>query len=121
MNPYLQVAVGGAAGSVARYAFYRLTPGQGFAVATFAINVIGSLLMGFLASVLIHRGGQQFAPLVLTGVLGGFTTFSAFSLDALTLWERGNISGAMMYVIGSVLLSLIAVTVGLTLGRGLFA
>ena len=121
MNPYLQVAIGGAAGSVARYAVYRLIAVQGFPAATLLVNITGSLVMGLLAALLAHRGGQHLAPLLLTGFLGGYTTFSAFSLDALTLWERGNLTAAAFYIAGSVLLSLIAVMVGITLGRGLFA
>ena len=61
------------------------------------------------------------APLLMTGALGGFTTFSAFSLDAVTLWERGQHGLAAGYVAASVLLSLMAVTAGLALGRGIFA
>ncbi len=120
MNPYLQVAIGGAIGSVARFGMYRAMPAQGFPLATLAVNVAGSLVMGLLAAVLAVRGGA-WTPLLLTGILGGFTTFSAFSLDALTLWERGQGAMAALYVAGSVLLSLLAVAVGLALGRGIFA
>ncbi len=120
MNPYLQVAIGGAIGSAARYGMYRALPAQGFPWATFAVNVAGSLAMGLLAALLAGRGGA-WAPLLLTGVLGGFTTFSAFSLDALALWERGQGAMAAVYVGGSVLLSLAAVFAGMTIGRGIFA
>ncbi|MTD99296.1 fluoride efflux transporter CrcB [Paracoccus sp. YIM 132242] len=120
MNPYLQVAIGGAIGSVARLGLYRALPAQGFPLATFAVNVAGSLVMGLLAAVLAQRGGP-WAPLLLTGILGGFTTFSAFSLDALTLWERGQGGLAAIYVAGSVLLSLAAVALGMTIGQGIFA
>jgi CrcB protein len=123
MNPFLQVALGGAVGATARYATYRMLTvhGPGFPVATVVVNVAGSLVMGLLAALMAHRIGNDWAPLLLTGVLGGFTTFSAFSLDALTLWERGQVAGAATYVIGSVLLSLVAVIAGLALGRGLWA
>lgn len=120
MNPYLQVAIGGAIGSVARLGMYRAIPAQGFPLATFAVNVGGSLVMGLLAALLAQRGGA-WAPLLLTGVLGGFTTFSAFSLDALTLWERGQGALAALYVAASVLLSLAAVFLGMAMGRGGFA
>lgn len=123
MNPFLQVALGGAIGATARYATYRMLAlhGPGFPVATVVVNVAGSLLMGLLAALMAHRWNNHYAPLLLTGVLGGFTTFSAFSLDALTLWERGQTGAAAIYVVGSVLLSLIAVIAGLAMGRGLFA
>ena len=120
MNPYLQVAIGGAIGSVARLGMYRAMPVPGFPLATFAVNVVGSLVMGLLAALLAQRGGT-WAPLLLTGILGGFTTFSAFSLDTLTLWERGQGALAVLYVAGSVVLSLAAVFVGMTIGRGFFA
>ena len=121
MNPFVQVAIGGAIGSVARYSVGRLVGAQGFPAATMIVNVLGSLTMGLLAAALAHRWGNHYAPLLLTGLLGGFTTFSAFSLDALTLWERGQWAAAAGYVAGSVALSLLAVVAGLALGRGVFA
>ena len=122
MNPFLQVALGGAAGATARYAVYRAIPwhGPGFPVATGVVNVAGSLLMGLLAAFMAHRWNSHYAPLLLTGVLGGFTTFSAFSLDAFTLYERGQTGAALTYVVASVVLSLTALVAGLALGRGLW-
>jgi CrcB protein len=75
--------------------------------------------MGVLVVVLGHLSANRFAPLLMTGVLGGFTTFSAFSLDAMTLWERGDQTLAAGYVLASVLLSLAAIAAGLTLARSL--
>lgn len=123
MNPVIQVALGGAVGATARFAVYRALPwhGPGFPVATAAVNILGSFAMGFLAALLAHRWGNDYAPLLLTGILGGFTTFSAYSLDALTLWERGQITMAMVYIVASVVLSLVAVFAGLAIGRGSFA
>ncbi|WP_372802716.1 fluoride efflux transporter CrcB [Paracoccus seriniphilus] len=123
MNPFLQVAIGGAVGATARYGVYRAIAwhGPGFPIATGVVNVLGSLLMGMLAILLSHRFGNHYAPLLLTGVLGGFTTFSAFTLDALTLWERGQTGGALVYVFCSVILSLAAVIAGLAIGRGIWS
>lgn len=123
MNPFLQVALGGAMGATARYAVYRAISvhGPGFPIATGVVNVLGSLAMGLLAAFMAHRWNNHFAPLLLTGVLGGFTTFSAFSLDALTLWERGQSGGAALYILASVALSLAAVIAGMAIGRGLWA
>ena len=123
MNPFLQVALGGAIGATARYATYRMLAlhGPGFPVATVVVNVVGCFAMGLLAAAMAHRFGNGWAPLLLTGVLGGFTTFSAFSLDALTLWERGQVAGAAIYVAASVMFSLVAVIAGLAAGRGFFA
>ena len=95
-----------------------LLPGMGAVGTTF---IAGCLAMGLLAALLAHRGGQHLAPFLLTGMLGGFTTFSAFALDTMTLWERGEMATALGYVLGSVVLSLAAVIAGLTVGRGLFA
>src|SRR5690606_16417543 len=111
MNPFLQVALGGAAGAVARYGVQRATMavrGPGFPVATLIVNVLGSFLMGLLVVLLATRG-NAWAPLLMTGALGGFTTFSAFSLDALTLWQRGQHGVAATYVLLSVGLSLSAI------------
>lgn len=120
----LPVAFGGAIGASARYVVNSTVPrllGHGFPYATVLVNVLGSVLMGVLVVVLAHKGGTRYAPFLMTGVLGGFTTFSAFSLDTLTLWERGEVLTAAAYVVGSVALSLAGITVGMTLARGWFA
>jgi CrcB protein len=120
----LQVALGGAIGASARYmtnvAVMRLI-GPGFPWGTVVANVVGSCLMGMLVVVLANKDATRLAPFLMTGVLGGFTTFSAFSLDALTLFERGQTTLAAAYVIGSVVLSLAAIVAGITLMRGAFA
>ena len=120
----LQVALGGAIGASARYltglGSLRLF-GTGYPWGTLAVNVIGSFLMGVLFVVLAMKGGQRFAPFLMTGILGGFTTFSAFSLDALALWERGQAGAAGLYVIASVGASILAIVAGAALARGIFA
>ncbi len=117
-----QVALGGAVGASLRYltnlGAMRLI-GPGFPLGTMVVNILGSFLMGVLVVVLARKGGNALAPLLMTGVLGGFTTFSAFSLDALTLWERGQTALAVAYVAGSVILSLAAIGGGLLLARSL--
>ena len=120
----IQVAIGGAFGASARYLVnvgaMRLM-GPGFPWATLAGNIAGSFLMGVLVVVLAHKdGGTRLAPLLMTGALGGFTTFSAFSLDALTLWERGNHALAGFYVAASVALSLGAIVAAIWLTRGIY-
>ena len=109
-----QVALGGAAGSVLR--FLTITA-VGAPFGTFLVNVAGSLFMGVFFATLSAR----LSPLLMTGVLGGFTTFSAFSLDALKLSESGQSAQALLYIAGSVLLSLAAVALGAALARGAFA
>ncbi len=119
-----QVALGGAAGAMLRYltnvGVMRLI-GPGFPWGTLIVNIAGSFAMGVLVVVLAHKGGMRFAPLLMTGVLGGFTTFSAFSLDSFTLYERGQIGLAAAYVAGSVGLSLLALGAGILLIRGAIA
>ena len=117
-----QVALGGAIGASFRYlvnvASLRAF-GAGFPYATLTVNVLGSFVMGVLVAVLAEKGGMRFAPFVLTGILGGFTTFSAFSLDAFTLWERGQSWLSLGYVGASVILSLAALVAGLQLARSM--
>jgi fluoride exporter len=90
--------------------------GAGFPVGTMVVNVAGSLAMGFLFVILTARG-SGLHPFLLTGILGGFTTFSAFSLDAVTLWERGDAFQAGLYVCASVILSILALAFGAILAR----
>ena len=118
----LQVALGGAIGSVLRYLTNvgaKQVFGPGYPYGTLIVNIVGSFVMGFLVVFLARRGGNHLAPLLMTGVLGGFTTFSAFSLDTLTIWERGESASAFLYVAASVLLSLAAIVAGLALARGI--
>ncbi len=122
MTPLLQVALGGAIGASARYLTGRATVqlfGHGFPWGTFLVNVAGSFLMGVLVVSLAHLSANRFAPLLMTGILGGFTTFSAFSLDAVTLWERGQATLAAVYVGASVILSIAGIFAGMTLARSL--
>lgn len=121
MTTLLQVALGGALGASGRYltgvAASRLM-GPGFPWGTLTVNILGSFVMGVIVVVLGHYSANRFAPFLMTGILGGFTTFSAFSLDAVTLWERGQVSVAALYVGASVLLSLAALFAGLIFARG---
>lgn len=115
----LLVALGGAAGSVARF----LVVGgagrwvSGWPLGTLLVNVAGSLAIGVLYVLLTQRAAL--APLLVAGFLGGFTTFSAFSLDALKLWEGGQAVQAAAYVAASVILSLAAVALGAALARSI--
>ncbi|MBX9932748.1 MAG: fluoride efflux transporter CrcB [Methylobacterium sp.] len=117
---YLLVFLGAGLGGVMRQgvnvASTRL--GSGFPYGTFCINVLGSLAMGLVIGWFALRGdGMQARLFVTTGVLGGFTTFSAFSLDAVTLLERGETNAALIYVLGSVIVSIGALFVGLSAMR----
>ena len=103
------VALGGAIGSALRYLSLLAMPAPW---GTFGINVLGSFLIGLL---FVPAGRLGVSVLLLTGVLGGFTTFSAFALDAAHLWTAGQVVQAATYVAGSVILSLIAVAAGASL------
>ena len=122
----LLVFLGGGIGAAGRHginlAAARLF-GTGFPAGTMLVNVTGSFVMGLAAAWFAFRASgdlSQHARLFLTtGILGGYTTFSAFSLDAALLWERGEVFNAALYVIGSVVLSLLALCAGLALVRAL--
>ncbi len=109
------VALGGALGATLRYLALLAWPAPW---GTLAVNGAGALLIGLLAiPLLADRGIHPLAPFLVTGVLRGFTTFSAFSLDTLRLIEGGRIGAAVTYAGGSVALSLGACALGLWLGR----
>jgi CrcB protein len=119
------VAVGGALGACLRYLFglgvVRLLGHTTIPVGVLGVNVIGSFVMGVFVVMAAHRGLTHLSPLVLTGLLGGFTTFSAFSLEAVTLIERGQAFHAAAYVALSVGLSIAGLAMGMLLARGIFA
>ncbi len=113
------MGLGGALGSMARYGAGRLVAGGSWPWATFGVNMAGGLLMGLLLGWLASRGGSETARLFLgVGVLGGFTTFSAFSADIVLLVQRGAWALAASYALLSVVLAVTAVMAGLWLMRG---
>lgn len=120
---YVLVFFGGGIGAALRHGVNRLAMaafGPGVPAGTMIVNIVGSLAMGLLIGALaaVPGGTSQHLRLFLaTGVLGGFTTFSAFSLDALTLWERGQPGAALAYVAASIVLSLAAVALGFFASR----
>jgi len=122
MNLFLVMA-GGALGAGARHLAGRAAltlAGPGLPVGTLAINVTGGLLMGVLAGLLARTtAGEPWRLFLGVGVLGGFTTFSAFSLDAVLLAERGQWVAAVGYVLASVVGSIAALVAGLALARTL--
>ncbi|TRB09563.1 fluoride efflux transporter CrcB [Agrobacterium tumefaciens] len=119
------VAAGGAIGSVFRYLVgvwsVRLA-GLNFPWGTLAVNVAGSFLIGLLVELVARRlnASMEMRLFLVTGVLGGFTTFSSFSLDAVSLFERGALGLSAVYVLASLAVSIAAVFAGLALGRSLF-
>lgn len=123
MDKLLLVALGGGLGAVARYllgAVSQARLGGGWPFGTFGANVIGGLLMGLLVGWLALRGGpdqERLRLLLGVGLLGGFTTFSAFSLETALMLERREWAGALAYVTLSVALSVGALFAGLFLAR----
>ncbi len=121
---YILVFVGGGLGATLRH-LINLTCARcmppGFPWGTFIINVTGSTLMGLIAGYLAFKGeaSQPWRLFLMTGVLGGYTTFSAYSLDAALLYERGELLLAALYVAGSVVLSIAGLFAGLALIRHL--
>jgi fluoride exporter len=121
---YLLVFIGGGLGSTLRHVVNVVCPrlfGTNFPYHTFIINITGSTIMGLIAGYLAFKGdaAQSWRLFLMTGVLGGYTTFSAFSLDAALLYERGEIGLALLYVLGSVVLSILGLFAGLALVRHL--
>jgi CrcB protein len=123
---YLIVFFGGGIGAALRHGVNIASAryfGTAFPFATMIENISGSLIMGLLAGYFAFRsgGGHQHWQLFLTtGILGGYTTFSAFSLDAVLLYERGALGLATLYVLGSVLLAIAGLVAGLALARQIF-
>jgi CrcB protein len=120
---YLFVFLGGGLGAMLRHGINLLTgrlfPGIGFPIATLTINVTGSIAMGVLAAIFAFKGGgtQHWRLFLTTGILGGYTTFSTFSLDVALFYERGDLIQAALYVLASVVLSIVGIMLGLTLTR----
>lgn len=122
MNMILAIAAGGALGAVGRYLAVLAVGrwlGESFPWGTLAVNVTGGLAMGLLAGLGAHawQPSPELRAFLLTGMLGGFTTFSAFSLDVALLWERGEVAAALAYVLASVVCSVGALFAGLWAAR----
>lgn len=118
MNAYLLVGIGGALGAMARYGAGTMigSLANGFPASTFLINIAGSIAMGLLVGFLARTTPEhqhEIRLFVAVGIFGGFTTFSSFSLDTITLIERGDYMLAGLYVVGSVLFSVAGLMMGL--------
>ncbi len=122
MNQLLAIAAGGAVGSVLRFlmsSWVYSIAGRGFPYGTLAVNVVGSLLMGLLTVVLIERMslGPEWRAAILLGVLGGFTTFSTFSIETLALIDTGEHLKAVSNMVLSLLLCVGGCWLGVVVGR----
>ncbi|TWF54200.1 fluoride efflux transporter CrcB [Neorhizobium alkalisoli] len=125
MTNVVLVAVGGAIGSVFRYLVgvwaVRLF-GPSFPWGTFAVNVIGSFFIGLMVEMIARRfnASAEMRVFIVTGIIGGFTTWSSFTLDTMVLLERGAALPAFAYLAGSLVISFAAIFAGLALGRAMF-
>ncbi len=122
MNPYLNVFIGSGLGGMLRYTANVWVPrvlGTAFPYHTLFVNIVGSLIMGLLAGYFALKSdpGQDWRLFLTTGIIGGFTTFSAFSLDTVVLYERGEVALAACYVLASIGVSLAALFAGLAIMR----
>ena len=123
---FILIFVGGGFGSMLRHGVNLASAalfGVNFPYGTMIVNITGSFAMGVIAGwfALRGQGGQMMSLFLTTGILGGFTTFSAFSLDAALLWERNQTGGAILYVLASVVAAIIGVFAGLAAMRALLA
>ena len=121
---YLAVFVGAGLGGMLRHGVNRASLaylGPAFPYGTLFVNIAGGMLMGVLAEFFLVKGGgsQEFRLFLITGFLGGFTTFSAFSLDAALMWQRSDYTALASYIVASVLLSIAALFIGMAAVRAL--
>jgi CrcB protein len=119
---WFAVAIGGALGAMARYAvsiwIFNATSHK-FPYATLTVNVLGSFVMGILFVIIVERAAlpAEMRGLLMIGFLGAFTTFSTFSLDALGLWQNGHLFVALVYVLATVVLCIVAISCAIWLAR----
>ncbi|RYY01878.1 MAG: fluoride efflux transporter CrcB [Gammaproteobacteria bacterium] len=122
---WLMIAIGGALGSVARYAAVGyLTPmlNYRFPFGTFIVNISGSFLIGVAYVVIVEKAiiPSEWRLFFITGILGGYTTFSSFSLEVLQSWQQGNPLNSMLYATSSVFLGLLFAYIGMQLTQKFF-
>jgi fluoride exporter len=125
MMQWLMIAIGGALGSMARFAAVGyLTPMLNFRfpIGTFIVNIVGSFLIGVAYVVIVEKQliPAEWRLFFITGILGGFTTFSSFSLEILQTWQEGHVFNAIFYAASSVVLGLLFAAIGMSLTQKLF-
>jgi CrcB protein len=119
MNHLILIAVAGACGALARYALVSTIGARFFPWGTMTVNIIGSCLMGFAYVYIVERNflPESLKPLIMTGFLGAFTTFSTFSLEAWQLIDKGELFNAAFYIIGTTVICIVALFAGVLLSR----
>ncbi|WHA39881.1 fluoride efflux transporter CrcB [Agrobacterium larrymoorei] len=121
----LLVALGGAIGSVGRYlvgVWGTRLAGPNFPWGTLTVNIVGAFFIGLMVEMIARRldASAEMRVFIVTGIIGGFTTWSSFTLDAVVLFERGALGMSALYIMASLLVSFVAIFAGLALGRALF-
>jgi len=116
------IGVGGALGAMLRYVVVLASSrvfGVGFPYGTMTVNIVGSIIMGMVVAHTMHEASlsDEMRALIITGFLGGFTTFSAFSLDVVSLFERGDNMAVVGYIMGSIILSVVGLMLGMSVVR----
>ena len=119
MKYFFLVAVAGALGAMARYALVNLVGGRSCPWGTMTVNIIGSFLMGIAYIIIVEKSliSPDMRPLFMTGFLGAFTTYSAFSLEAWQLLDRGEWIPALSYILGTTILCIFALFIGVLMAR----
>ena len=122
---WLMIAMGGALGSIARYAavgYFTPMLNYRFPFGTFVVNILGSFLIGVAYVILVEKAvlASEWRLFFITGILGGFTTFSAFSLEMLQMWQEGHVVNSMLYAASSVVLGLLFAYIGMQLTQKFF-
>lgn len=121
MNSFIFIAIGGALGAIARYGVTQMVQSRfffGFPIATFVVNLLGCFVIGIVFSLAEkHHIGDGTRLFLATGICGGFTTFSAFSLETMLMLNDSRFLMAFFYVLGSVLISLLSVMAGMYLAK----
>jgi len=122
---WLMIAMGGALGSMARFAavgYFTPMLNYRFPFGTFVVNIFGSLLIGMAYVLLVEKAllASEWRLFFITGILGGFTTFSAFSLEMLQMWQEGHVFNSMIYAASSVFLGLLFAYIGMQLTQKIF-
>ena len=121
MIAYLSVALGGATGAVLRFLVSQLLPQAktGFPYATLLVNIVGCILIGVFYVFFVERysGTAPWRELLVVGLCGGFTTYSAFSFEVLQLWQSGQVQTALIYIVLSVVFCIVATLVAVSLMR----
>ena len=126
MKLIFAIAIGGALGAVGRYVVSVLMLqwiSSNIPLGTLVVNVVGSFVLGLVyeCGTLVWQSSNEFKAFLIVGILGGFTTFSTFSLEIVVLFQKGEIGAGVLYAIGSLVLAVLGLTMGIIFGRSIFA